>query len=642
MPTPKYVFTSSNGQLVVTLDNSLSDFDNSEILEYRAASIHFYNPIVAGQTKKIHLYDYGEYEREFIFENFKTIGGSTPTDISNAYTLLQALIPVSSGGGGGGDATAANQIAGNASLTTIATNGFVSTSNSSATPLAISGVFTGTGEDLTQYGFINISVISNVASAVNGLSIQQSSDNTNWDLQDNYSIPASTGKTFSVPRQARYVRVVYTNGGTIQASFRLQTIFTKYGVKPSSVKPQDGRSNDNDMEEGLSYNMVYNPIGDSWDRMQTQDLVVTGQGTQTAVGQNIILATAGTGSTDSIGNRMISLQVVPTGTVSSGVVSFEGSNDNVTFVPVMLYDDASATANPVTSVSPATGVSRFFSGPLHFRYFRARISTVIGGGGSLQAFTILRQVPFQPDIYTITQATAANLNATITGVLTAVTPGVAAANLGKAEDAVHASGDTGVQILGVRQDAPPSAPASSATGDYGFLGLNPWNALNVANFEKGAKTFSCSANITAGATATDIAILPGNATNTVYVTKVIVSGIQTTAGSALIQLIKRSTANTGGTSAGITAVAHNSADTPVSVPLSYTANPTLGTAVGNVRSVYLSLGSTTIASGSVIWEFGDKGKWVTLTGVAQGLAVNLNGVTPTGAVINVSFEWFEI
>lgn len=643
MPTPKYVFTSSNGQLVATLDNSLSDFDNSEILEYRAASIHFYNPIVTGETKKIHLYDYGDYEREFIFENFKTIGGVVPTDISNAYTLLQALIPVSSGGGGGGgDASAANQVTGNNLLTTISTNGLVSANNSSSTPLAISGAFTGTSDDVTQYGYINLYVFSDVASAVNGLSIQQSANNTNWDVQDNYTVPAATGKTYSVPRTGRYFRVVYTNGGTIQTAFRIQTLYTKSGVKPSSVKPQDGRSNENDMEEVLSYNMSYDPLTDTWSRMQTQDLSITGQGAQTAVGQNIVLATSGTGSTDTISYRMIALQVTPTGTVTSGVVSFEGSNDNINFVPVLLYDDASSTANPVTTVSPATGVSRYFSGPLHFRYFRTRISTIIGGGGSLQAFTILRQVSFQPDIYTITQATAANLNATITGVLTAVTPGVAATNLGKSEDAVHTSGDTGIQVLGVRQDAPPNSPATNANGDYGFVALNQWNATNVANFEKGAKTFSCSANITVAATATDIAIIPGNATNTVYITKVIISGIQTTAGSALIQLIKRSTANTGGTSTAMTAIPHNSADTPVSLPLSYTANPTVGTPVGNVRLQYLSLGSATIASGSIVWEFGDKGKWVTLSGVAQGLAINLNGATITGGVINVSAEWIEI
>jgi hypothetical protein len=52
---------------------------------------------------------------------------------------------------------------------------------------------------------------------------------------------------------------------------------------------------------------------------------------------------------------------------------------------------------------------------------------------------------------------------TLTGTTT-LTPGTGAANLGKAEDAVHASGDVGVMALAVRQDT--RATLASATGDY--------------------------------------------------------------------------------------------------------------------------------------------------------------------------------
>jgi hypothetical protein len=45
-----------------------------------------------------------------------------------------------------------------------------------------------------------------------------------------------------------------------------------------------------------------------------------------------------------------------------------------------------------------------------------------------------------------------------------VVPGTGATSLGKAEDAAHASGDTGVLALGVRDDAP--AAVSGADGDY--------------------------------------------------------------------------------------------------------------------------------------------------------------------------------
>lgn len=52
-----------------------------------------------------------------------------------------------------------------------------------------------------------------------------------------------------------------------------------------------------------------------------------------------------------------------------------------------------------------------------------------------------------------------------------ITPGSAAANLGKAEDAVHASGDVGIETLGVRVPATPAAQTSAA-GDYGAMAID--------------------------------------------------------------------------------------------------------------------------------------------------------------------------
>lgn len=47
---------------------------------------------------------------------------------------------------------------------------------------------------------------------------------------------------------------------------------------------------------------------------------------------------------------------------------------------------------------------------------------------------------------------------------TSLVPGTGATNLGKAEDAAHTSGDTGIQALGVRNDT--LADVTSASGDY--------------------------------------------------------------------------------------------------------------------------------------------------------------------------------
>lgn len=66
----------------------------------------------------------------------------------------------------------------------------------------------------------------------------------------------------------------------------------------------------------------------------------------------------------------------------------------------------------------------------------------------------------------------------ITGSLTSVVPGTGATNLGKAEDAVHASGDTGVMALAVRNE---SFASYGADGDYCPIAVNRWGNVYVTN-----------------------------------------------------------------------------------------------------------------------------------------------------------------
>lgn len=61
--------------------------------------------------------------------------------------------------------------------------------------------------------------------------------------------------------------------------------------------------------------------------------------------------------------------------------------------------------------------------------------------------------------------------------VTRVIPGTSATHLGKAEDAAHASGDTGVMVLAVRRDS--AASGTSADGDYAALSVDVNGALRV-------------------------------------------------------------------------------------------------------------------------------------------------------------------
>lgn len=68
-----------------------------------------------------------------------------------------------------------------------------------------------------------------------------------------------------------------------------------------------------------------------------------------------------------------------------------------------------------------------------------------------------------PEVVTLTTATT-RISTASAAAITSVTPGTGATNLGKAEDAVHASGDVGVMALTVRADT--AAATAGTTGDY--------------------------------------------------------------------------------------------------------------------------------------------------------------------------------
>lgn len=180
------------------------------------------------------------------------------------YTSGTATLTMRASAGVGG--IFANQVV-PVTLISNPAEGVVSIINSTTTTLAANGVFTGASEDITNYASVTVSLISDVASATDGLSMQQSANGTNWDWLDVYSIPAAIGKTFGSHVSGKFFRIVYTNGASLQTSFRLQTIHHKHQQPSSVIRPQDGRGNDNDFSEELSHLMGYN--GTSWDRLRS-------------------------------------------------------------------------------------------------------------------------------------------------------------------------------------------------------------------------------------------------------------------------------------------------------------------------------------------------------------------------------------
>jgi hypothetical protein len=156
-------------------------------------------------------------------------------------------------------------------------------------------------------------------------------------------------------------------------------------------------------------------------------------------------------------------------------------------------------------------------------------------------------------------------------------------------------------------------------------------------------SYTASKNFAASST-TDNACIAGNATNTVYVTAIKVSGLATTAAMELISVAKRSSADTGGTSASFISVPDDANYiTSSTTPVSYTGSgPTAGAAIANIATTYLGFvatGSTT----ATVPEWVDDLRWkpIALRGTAQVLCLNDGVAGITGGEINVTFQWEE-
>jgi len=110
----------------------------------------------------------------------------------------------------------------------------LSTVNSTTTALGEDGVYTGTAEECLLYSSVTIFIATDVASATNGLSMQLSTDGTNWDRNKNVTFSASDGsQAHALAIVSKYFRIVYTNGSSAQSYLRLQTIF--HDDKPRDI-----------------------------------------------------------------------------------------------------------------------------------------------------------------------------------------------------------------------------------------------------------------------------------------------------------------------------------------------------------------------------------------------------------------------
>lgn len=216
----------------------------------------------------------------------------------------------------------------------------ISTANSTTSVLAGGAVFTGTSEDISGYGVVHVSVFASHPSATDGVSLQQSTNGTNWDFADTYTVAATTGKMVAVNPGAQFFRVVYTNGATLQTSFRLQTVYKRFYSLPSAARAVDAYTNETDLAQTQAFGMLWN--GATWDR----------QPGNAAGGMVVTQADAATSSLANVASSATSVTLRAANATRIGLMIYNEST-------AVLYMKFGATAS-VTSYTVQLGPSAYY------------------------------------------------------------------------------------------------------------------------------------------------------------------------------------------------------------------------------------------------------------------------------------------
>jgi hypothetical protein len=146
-------------------------------------------------------------------------------------------------------------------------------------------------------------------------------------------------------------------------------------------------------------------------------------------------------------------------------------------------------------------------------------------------------------------------------------------------------------------------------------------------------------------TPTDSFTITGSATSNIYIIKMGLSTTQNALGTNQWFLLKRSAANTGGTSAVVAAVPYDSNNPAGTATVrQYTVNPAaLGASLGPIWSGWVNSPAVAGQGSGIEIDFMDMfGQPLTLLSTAEVLAWNFNGAAlPAGLSVMAYAVWYE-
>lgn len=262
-----------------------------------------------------------------------------------------------------------------------------------------------------------------------------------------------------------------------------------------------------------AFNMVYD--GATWDRLRgtaadgmlvnlgaNNDVTVTGTVAVTQSGSWILSANSGVdigdvtinnasgasavniqdgGNSITIDGSITTVTTVTTVSTLTSITNWGNVVDNAAFtdgttrvlMAGFIYDEVAGTALTENDAAAARiNVNRAQVHTIEDGVTRGRYATV----SASNALKVDGSAVTQPVSGTVTANLAAGTNNIGDVDVLSIIPGTSATSLGKAEDAVHATGDTGVFVLAVRSDA---GGAFGADGDYVPFSIDANGALRV-------------------------------------------------------------------------------------------------------------------------------------------------------------------
>lgn len=284
--------------------------------------------------------------------------------------------------------------------------------NGTVTQLASGATFTGTIESIVTQQSYSLLFFSDQNATI---TIKQYIDLAGGKLISNLSytyIAGSSNFARSGAANGNYIQVVIQNTGgstttTLQADIA-------YGTIPSATPLNNEPCAINEVN-GTALNLGPQTPAASLPLTLPNDSVVGATASIAALNIDLLTGTA-SGWYDAQNFHSVSIQVIGSAGISAGAIFFEETNDTTNASAGNIWQvEETTTLTPTPNISAITiaaSTVRMFKSTVVCRYVRVRVSTAFVGG-NIKVTAAFSQLAYNRIIQTAHQATAANLNGTM-------------------------------------------------------------------------------------------------------------------------------------------------------------------------------------------------------------------------------------